>query len=268
MAFATNSGVRIFWTEQGSGEPILLIMGHRWGHQMWHRIAPTLATRHRVIMFDNRGVGQSDKPAGPYTAAQMAGDALAVLDAAGIERAHVYGASMGGQIAQEVALAAPDRVLSLILACTAAGTPDKFPKWRQAMAWPAYWANPEEARLARLVKRNIYGPATTDEDVAADQVVFSAHKNDRRGLIAQAHAVFDFDSLDRIGGITAPTLVLHGDSDRNVPLAWGRELADAIPGARIVVLQGAGHLYMSGRSAEANAATLDFIAAHSTSNSS
>lgn len=268
MAFASNSGTKIYWTEQGSGEPILLIMGHRWGHQMWHQIAPRLAAEHRVILFDNRGVGESDKPAGPYTAAQMAGDALAVLDAAGVERAHIYGASMGGQIAQEIALSAPDRVISLILGCTAAGSPDKFPKWKQSVMWPSYWMNPAEAPLARMVKRNIYGPAATAEDIAADQAVFSAQKNDRRGLIAQAHAVFDFDSLDRIGAITAPTLVLHGDHDRNVPLAWGRELADRIPGAQLEVLEGAGHIYMTGRSREANAAVLAFVAAHSSSSRS
>ncbi|MCU1412897.1 MAG: dienelactone hydrolase family protein [Microbacteriaceae bacterium] len=259
MAFATNAGTRIFWTEQGAGEPILLIMGHRWTHEMWHQVAPELAKTHRVVMFDNRGVGESDKPSGPYTAAQMAGDALAVLDAAGIDRAHIYGASMGGQIAQEVALLAPERVISLILGCTAAGTPDKFPRRQQLVAWPAYWMNPSEARLAKMVKGNIYGPAATAEGIAADLAVFSRQKNDRRGLIAQAHAVFDFDSLDRVGQITAPTLVLHGDHDRNVPLAWGQELADAIPNARIEVLPGSGHLYMTGGSRQANEAVISFV---------
>lgn len=262
MPFATNSGTQIFWTEAGAGEPILLIMGHRWTHEMWYQIAPALSQTHRVIMFDNRGVGQSDKPAGPYTAAQMAGDALAVLDAARVDRAHIYGASMGGQIAQEIALRAPERVVSLILGCTAAGTPDKFPKRQQRGAWPAYWMNPSEARLARMVASKIYGPAATPEGIAADLAVFARQKNDRHGLIAQAHAVFDFDSLDRVGRITAPTLVIHGDHDKNVPLAWGRELADAIPNARLKVLTGAGHLYMTGRSKEANEAVLSFVAAH------
>jgi 3-oxoadipate enol-lactonase len=263
MTFTTNSGTRIFWTEEGAGEPILLIMGHRWTHEMWHEISPTLSETHRVIMFDNRGVGQSDKPAGPYTAAQMAGDAIAVLDAAGVQRAHIYGASMGGQIAQEVALLAPERVISLILGCTAAGAPDKFPRWQQMVMWPSYWANPSEASLAKMVKSKIYGPAATPEGIASDMAVFGKQKNNRRGLIAQAHAVFDFDSLDRVGKITAPTLILHGDHDKNVPLAWGRELADAIPNARIEVLPGAGHLYMTGRSKEANEAVLSFVAAHS-----
>jgi 3-oxoadipate enol-lactonase len=263
MTFANNSGTQIFWTEAGHGEPILLIMGHRWTHEMWHQIAPELALTHRVIMFDNRGVGQSDKPVGPYTAAQMAGDAIAVLDAAGVDRAHIYGASMGGQIAQEVALRAPHRVISLILGCTAAGSPDQFPRWQQWVMWPSYWANPSEAGLAKMVKSKIYGPAATPDGIAADMAVFGRQQNNRRGLIGQAHAVFDFDSLDRVGQITAPTLVLHGDHDQNVPLAWGRELADAIPNARIEVLPGAGHLYMTGGAKQANEAVLSFVSAHS-----
>src|SRR5579864_3907880 len=123
MPFIQNQGAKIYWDEQGQGAPILLIMGLGWPSYLWHRTRPVLASRFRTIALDNRGIGQSDVPPGPYPIALMASDAAAVLDAAGIESAHVFGVSMGGMIAQEFALQYPKRVLSLILGCTAAGGP-------------------------------------------------------------------------------------------------------------------------------------------------
>ena len=121
MAFVENQGAKIYWDEQGQGEPILLIMGLAYASQMWYRTRPLLASRYRTLALDNRGIGQSDVPPGPYPIALMASDANAVMDAAGVESAHVFGVSMGGMIAQEFALQYPKRVLSLILGCTAAG---------------------------------------------------------------------------------------------------------------------------------------------------
>src|ERR1700730_9656188 len=123
MAFAENQGVRIYWDEQGTGEPLLLIMGLSYPSYMWHRSRPVLRERYRTIAFDNRGIGQSDVPPGTYSIALMASDAAAVLDAAGVENAHVFGVSMGGMIAQEFALQYPKRVRSLILVCATAGGP-------------------------------------------------------------------------------------------------------------------------------------------------
>src|SRR5215471_3635071 len=123
MAFVQNQGAKIYWDEQGKGEPILLIMGLGYSSVMWYRTRPVLAARYRTLAFDNRGVGRSDTPAGPYSIALMASDAAAVLDAAETEGAHIFGVSMGGMIAQEFALQYPHRVRSLILGCTAAGGP-------------------------------------------------------------------------------------------------------------------------------------------------
>src|SRR5215469_10139770 len=123
MAFVQNQGAKIYWDEQGKGEPILLIMGLGYSSVMWYRTRPILAARYRTLAFDNRGLGRSDVPAGPYPIALMASDAAAVLDAAETESAHVLGISMGGMIAQEFALEYPQRVRSLILGCTTAGGP-------------------------------------------------------------------------------------------------------------------------------------------------
>src|ERR1044072_3098014 len=127
MAFVENEGVRIYWTEQGKGEPLLMIMGLGYSHDMWNRAAPVLAERYHIIMFDNRGVGRSDVPPGPYPIATMAADARAVLDAAGIDRAPVFGLSMGGLIAQEFTLQNPQRVGALVLGCTTCGGPKATP---------------------------------------------------------------------------------------------------------------------------------------------
>jgi len=104
MPFVENAGARIYWDEEGQGAPVLLIMGLGYPSQMWYRTRPLLAERYRTIAFDNRGVGRSDVPAGPYPIPLMASDAAAVIDAAGVESAHIYGVSMGGMIAQEFAL--------------------------------------------------------------------------------------------------------------------------------------------------------------------
>src|SRR5258708_29189118 len=123
MAFINNQGAKMYWEEQGEGEPVLLIMGLGYPSDMWYRSRPLLAARYRTIALDNRGVGRSDVPPGPYPIALMASDAAGVLDAGGIESAHVFGVSMGGMIAQKFPMQYPNRVRSLILPCTPAGRP-------------------------------------------------------------------------------------------------------------------------------------------------
>src|SRR5215470_1386849 len=134
MPYTVNDGNRIYWEEHGAGEPILLIMGLGYTLDMWHRTVPLLSRHYRTILFDNRGVGRSDSPPGPYSIPQMAGDAAAVITAAACDRVHVFGVSMGGMIAQEFALAFPDRVVSLILGCTAAGGPQAIPAEPEVLA--------------------------------------------------------------------------------------------------------------------------------------
>src|ERR1700730_6746 len=149
MPFINNQGAKIYWDEQGEGEPVLLIMGLGYPSAMWYRTRPHLAARYRTIALDNRGVGRSAMPPGPYPIALMASDAAAVLDASGFESAHVYGVSMGGMIAQEFALRYPKRVRSLILGCTAAGGPH------------AVRAEPEVAQL--LMSRSDLSPEESAE---------------------------------------------------------------------------------------------------------
>ena len=121
MPITKANGIDLYYEIHGDGEPLLLIMGLSLTSKSWFKTLPALSEQYKVILFDNRGVGQSGKPNSPYSIELMAEDARAVLDAAGVESAHVYGISMGGMIAQRLAIQYPERVRSLILGCTTSG---------------------------------------------------------------------------------------------------------------------------------------------------
>jgi len=259
MPFLNNQGTKIYWDEQGSGEPMLLIMGLGYASCMWHRTRPVLSAAYRTLAFDNRGVGQSDVPPGPYSIAAMASDAAAVLDATGISRAHIFGVSMGGMIAQEFALQYPQRVQSLILGCTAAGGPTAL------LAEPAVLVtlqaissmSPEQA--AEVVVPFIYDPGTPrrliDEDIATRSPWFAT----KEGYLAQLQAIIGWESFSRLPRITAPTLVIHGKTDRLVPAGNGEIIAARIPGAQLVLLDRAGHLFSTDQTEAAHRALLEFL---------
>jgi pimeloyl-ACP methyl ester carboxylesterase len=233
--------MNIKWESQGEGSPLLLIQGLGYGRWGWEPIVPGLAARHRVVTFDNRGIGESDKPEGPYTAAQMAGDALQVLDEAGIERAHVLGASLGGMIAQELAVTAPERVDRLVLCCTTPGGADTVPMPEATVRLfaEAPTLAPEVA-LRRFVE-NALGEGPPDELVDELFARRVANPPDPAGWQAQAAAGLTFAGAD--GEITAPTLILGGTADNVVDYRNAEVLAGRVPGARVELLEGAGHLF-------------------------
>jgi pimeloyl-ACP methyl ester carboxylesterase len=233
--------VNIKWEEWGDGTPLLLIQGLGYARWSWDPVVPGLAERYRVISFDNRGIGESDKPDGPYTARQMADDALQVLDEAGVGRAHVLGASLGGMIAQEVAATAPERVEKLVLCCTTAGGPDAVPMPEvtvQLFAEAATLA--PEVALRRFVE-NALGPAPAPGLV--DELYRRRVENppDQAGWQAQAAAGLTFAGVD--GEIAAPTLILTGTADNVVDHRNADVLAQRIAGARVERFSGAGHLF-------------------------
>jgi pimeloyl-ACP methyl ester carboxylesterase len=189
-----------------------------------------------MLTFDNRGIGESDKPAGPYSARVMAGDVLQVLDEAGVERAHVVGASLGGMIAQEVAVAAPDRVDRLVLCCTTPGGPDAvpMPDVTVRLFQEAATLDPLEA-LRRFVV-NALGPDAPESLVEEIYRRRVENPPDPGGWQAQAVAGTTFAGVD--GAIAAPTLVLHGTAD-NVVAVGNAELL----GGRVELFEGCGHLF-------------------------
>ena len=233
--------MNIKWESTGEGSPLLLIQGLGYGRWGWEPIVPGLAARHRVVSFDNRGIGESDKPPGPYTAAQMAEDARQVLDEAGIERAHVLGASLGGMIAQELAVSAPERVDRLVLCCTTPGGPATVPMPEVTMRLFAEAPSlAPEVALRRFVENALGSdpPPELVDELFARRV---ANPPDPAGWQAQAAAGMGFEGVE--AEISAPTLILGGTADNVVDQRNAEVLAARIPGARVELLTGAGHLF-------------------------
>jgi pimeloyl-ACP methyl ester carboxylesterase len=248
MARARSGSTELYFERTGAGAPVLLVMGLGMNATGWWRTVPVLAERLEVLAFDNRGVGRSDRPEGPYTAAAMADDCAAVLDAAGIERAHVYGISLGGMIAQEVALRHPDRVDRLVLGAT---TPGGGRGVRVDEATLAFFARRAEMTAEEAVWASVpynYAPRTREQRAGAigeDIVQRLRFPIEPEPYRAQLEAALGHDTGERLGEIGARTLVVHGELDRMVPVANAHILAAAIPGARLDLWPEAGHLYFT-----------------------
>ena len=246
MPVATRDSVELYFESTGAGAPVLLVMGLGMTATGWWRTVPVLAESLRAIAFDNRGVGRSGRPLGPYSTPEMADDAIAVLNAAGVEAAHVYGISLGGMIAQEIALRHPNRVRSLVLGATTPGgehavaadeeTLAFFRRRGQMSAEEAVWAS---------VPYN-YGPRTRAERgqlIGEDIVQRLRYPIEPEPYSAQLEAALAHDAYNRLHAIDKPTLVVHGERDRMVAPENARILADAVPAARLMTLPEAGHLY-------------------------
>jgi pimeloyl-ACP methyl ester carboxylesterase len=227
------------------GAPVLMIMGLGATSRLWYRLLPWIARRHRAILFDNRGTGQSAAVRGRLTMHGLADDAVAVLESAGEESAHVIGASMGGMIAQHVALDHRDRVRSLVLACTTAGGRAGAPPWR-LLATAALRPLLGSRRTFPLVAPLLYARATREQRpalVEEDLEVRMADPTSPITVYAQMGAIAAHDARDRLDELAGlPTLVLHGEEDALVPPDRGRELAGLISGARLEMVPACGHI--------------------------
>ena len=258
MPFIDRDGTKIHWEAQGEGTAVLLVMGHRYSSAMWYPILPALAAKHRVVTLDNRGTGQSGTSR-VNSVETMGDDALAVLDAAGIAKAHIFGVSMGGVIVEDIALRHPERVRSLIVGCSGMLTADK-PR-APAIVRLLYWL-PAWAMKMLLPKRpnNGYGSAAPADAVAKDMKVLENDPYTTRGVIAQAQAMAQYTTTkEAVAGLTLPSLVLHGDEDATVPFKWGEELAATLPDCRFVRVPGAGHNFFIAGGDAVNKTVVDFI---------
>lgn len=234
--------VHIAWERRGGGAPVVLVHGlgyARWG---WEPVADALAERFEVVLLDNRGIGASDAPPGPYTVAEMAGDVVGVLDEAGLERAHVVGTSLGGMIAQELALSVPERVEKLVLVCTTPGGPDAAPMPEVTMKLLAEAPSLEPLVALRRFVENALAPDPQEELVERILAHRLATAQPPAAWMAQAAAGAAFNAWDRLRGLAAPTLVVHGTADVVVDPANADLLVDRIPEARLEWFEGCGHL--------------------------
>jgi 3-oxoadipate enol-lactonase len=254
--------IEMYYVEAGAGEPLLLIMGFGGDHTAWAFQIAALATRYRVIAFDNRGVGQTDVPDQPYTTRLMALDALGLMDALEVDGAHVIGISMGGMIAQELALKRPERVRSLHLGCTLA-RPDPY-----LLALNAAWremriAMGREATL-RTLALWLFSPTTFAErpellETLLQTSLANPHPQTLTGFLRQGEAVAAHDTLERLATIRCPTLVSVAEDDILVPPRFSRALASRILGAELQVIPAAGHGYFLERPDAFNQLSLDFL---------
>lgn len=248
MPRATRDGVGIDYAVDGTsdGPTVLLLEGLGYGRWMWRWLTEDLADGYEILRPDNRGTGDSDVPEGPYSIDEMAADAQAVLDDHGVDRVHVCGASMGGMIAQELALT-DDRVASLTLLCTSPGgddAPEMPPDVREHI-----FSAPEDAGPKERV-RYLMEPAVSDdfyerESELVDRIVEWRLTGDATpvGREAQAAAVAAFDATDRLGELSVPTLVLHGTADRVLPVGNADLLAELLPHATVERVDGGPHLF-------------------------
>ena len=263
MPYADNAGASLYWEERGEGTPLLLVMGHTHSSALWYASVDVLAQHHRVITFDNRGTGKSSKMK-KISVADMARDAFAVLDAAGVESAHVYGVSMGGGIILEMARQQPERVRSLLLGCTLAKTPDLpgLPLLlRPLLLLPAPLLFKVLKKATRPTVEHPYGTAAGAEAIARDEAMIAANPTDVRTSVVQSKAINAYSiTADEVRALRMPALVLHGTEDVLVSYDSGVTLHGLIAHSEMVTFEGAGHNYFVAAGDAAHEAALDFLA--------
>lgn len=262
MPTASVRGVELYYEEYGRGEPLVLVPGFGTGLWSWFRQVPAFAERFRVIVFDPRGVARSPAPDEPFTMRDLAEDLAALLEELKVERAHVLGASFGGFVAQEFALAHPQRTRSLVLCCTSYGGPGHRPPAPETLA---AIASTKGLNTEERVRENLllaFSPRFVEEQPAeAERVINLRAENDvpEHAYLRQLQAAVAFDAAARVGAINVPTLVISGDADVIVPHENSLNLAAAIPGAALRIIEGGSHTFFIERPREFNRVVVEFI---------
>jgi pimeloyl-ACP methyl ester carboxylesterase len=241
------SAAELHYERSGSGEPLLLIQGMSGTHLSWGRPFSSLLERDfEVISFDNRGIGLSRAGADPFSIAEMAADTAELLDALELESAHVLGISMGGMIAQELALAHPDRLRSLTIGCSYCGgegsqlmDPADFQSLVEAMA-----SGDRDRVFRAMYELNLSPGFRAEESRYADFTEMASSLPARQQTIGlQVQAIAAHDTQDRLPGISTPTLVIHGTVDRVLGYPNGPLIASRIPDARLETYEDVGHMF-------------------------
>ena len=267
MPEVKSNGIELYYEIHGAGQPLVLISGLGYSSWQWHRMVPFLAEHFQVITFDNRGVGRSDKPAGPYTAQMLAADTVGLLDALGIDKAIICGHSMGGFIAQALTLDFPERVSKLILCSTNFGGPHHVPVTPEALkvltdvtsdaltrlkngltvSTAPGWAEKNPEMVQKWIEWRVANPI--------EPVHYQAQLAIGLGLLPEA-ATFE----QKLPSISVPTLILFGAHDKVVPPANADLLAKQVPGSQTRILPDAGHFFPMEVPEEAAQAIIEFAA--------
>jgi 3-oxoadipate enol-lactonase len=264
MPIITANGLELSYQIDGDGpETLVLVNGLADNKESWEAQIPAFSERYRVISFDNRGIGESPTPPGPYTTADMAEDLAGLVDALGVERFHLLGVSMGGMIAQEFAIAYPEVLRSVTLGCTYAA-PGEFCSRMFDM-----WGDLAPKLGVPFVMRDVTLWAFTvpffeehTDDVREFEAAMAELAMPVDAYLSQLNVIQQHDTTDRLGGISTPTLVLAGEEDILIPVRLSRRLHDGISGAQWATVPG-GHACLWESPDPFNNAVIDFVKEHS-----
>lgn len=259
MDIALTNGVRICYESIGEGTPIVAIAGRDSSMQAWPpAVKDALSRGHRLIVFDHRGTGRSDKPETPYAIADMAKDVVGLMDALGIDAAHLLGMSMGGMIAQEIAITSPGRVAKLVLCSTTCGPTRLMPSWRMIRAMSrklSAWSPQDTLDMLYTAAYQRDNPQL----MAALAARMRSSPPDPRSMAIHRQASKGFDSLRRLWRISAPTLIVHGEEDWVFRPRHAKLLHRRIPGSRLLLVPGAGHGALFQEAATVTASIVEFL---------
>jgi 3-oxoadipate enol-lactonase len=264
----TRDGLKLRYEIRGQGDPVALIMGFSGSGRGWgEAFLKLMEARFKIFVIDNRGTGESDPADAEFTLADLAADVAAVLDHARTPRAHIFGISMGGMIAQEFALAYPERTRGLVLGCTNCGAGQSILADQAALAnlIPAPGIDPvEQARRAFSVAcGKAFLNSERGRGILAQAIAEMGNYpiTPMQTFMRQGQAIGGFDSFARLGQIKAPTLIIHGDDDSIVPYANAEVLRGAIAGSKTHTLKTAGHMFFWEMPDEAVRVAGDFLSA-------
>ena len=262
MPIAKTKNLNIYYEIIGQGEPLVMIRGVGSNVDHWYEQVPVLSKKYQLLVFDNRGIARSSDPGGSFSTKDMAADTVALMEAVGIKKAHVLGYSMGGMIAQEMALAYPEKVNRLILVATDCGISLRIK------------AKPEFSRLfAEMVRLG-----TDEAKKAAARCLFAKQTFETRPDIIQRYtevslrfpasqkilgkqwaAITEHDACDRLPNISSPTLAVTGSEDELIPPANAKVMAERIPVAQMISIDGGGHLFLIEQPEAFNEAVIGFL---------
>jgi len=262
MPFVRLRDIELYYETLGQGPPLLMLMGLRRDHTWFHRQNPEFAKHFTVILMDNRGAGQSAKPDEPYSIAGMAEDTVGLLDTLGLDSVHVLGVSMGGCIAQELALNFPQRVRGLVLGCTTCGGAEALTTPEHIMQW---YADPAGMSPEEILRRNLriyFSDRYLREETEEVESFIQMSLRDQQPNFAfkrQMQAMRDFASASRLPGLAAPTLVATGSDDGLMPPENSLILAGLIPDSSLMMYPQGRHCFFMEMAGRFNKEVISFL---------
>jgi pimeloyl-ACP methyl ester carboxylesterase len=261
MMVTTSKGVRIAYYVEGQGQPLLLIRGYANSAAMWYTQVPELSAWFKVVSFDNRDTGGSDRIETPYTVADMADDAVALIEYLDLGPVHIFGVSMGGMMAQHLALIRPDLVKTLVLGCTTCNSAKGLTRDADTRALFATLPELSDEENVRRSLPVFFSPESLSRKALIDDYVAQslAQRPPPDTFARHSQAIAGFDVCSQVERIKAPALIQHGSQDRLLPVTNAYQLKDLIPRSELKVYEGLGHLYFMEDPGACNRDIRDFI---------